>query len=191
MTVKCYPWTYNDKIALIGDAAHAIVPFYGQGMNAGFEDISFLGKLESEFGNDWEKIFKTFQEKRKPDADAIAELSYRNFLEMSSKTADPAFLLRKKIEKAFADKYPELWKPAYSRVTFSDNSYAEALKEGDRQANIMDEVMKTPKYFRKLEFRRSGAEDPFFSEGVALLQVTGCKTFVCGKILLPPSFESA
>ncbi|MGB7784935.1 MAG: FAD-dependent monooxygenase, partial [Salinimicrobium sp.] len=144
VTVKCFPWTYNDKIALIGDAAHAIVPFYGQGMNAGFEDISFLGKLEAEFGDDWESIFRIFQEKRKPDADAIAELSYRNFIEMSSKTADPSFLLRKKIEKAFAEKHPELWKPAYSRVTFSDNSYAEALKEGDRQARIMDAVMQIP-----------------------------------------------
>ena len=144
VTIKCFPWTYNDKIALIGDAAHAIVPFYGQGMNAGFEDISFLGKLESKFEDDWESIFKVFQEKRKPDADAIAELSYRNFIEMSSKTADPSFLLRKKIEKTFAEKHPDLWKPAYSRVTFSVDSYAEALKEGDRQAQIMDEVMQMP-----------------------------------------------
>ena len=144
VTVKCFPWTYNDKIALIGDAAHAIVPFYGQGMNAGFEDISFLGKLESRFGDDWESIFKVFQERRKPDADAIAELSYRNFIEMSSKTADPSFLLRKKIEKAFAEKHPDLWKPVYSRVTFSAQSYAEALQVGDRQTQIMDEVMQMP-----------------------------------------------
>ena len=144
VTVKCYPWTYNDKIALIGDAAHAVVPFYGQGMNAGFEDISFLGKLEAEFGDDWESIFRIFQEKRKPDADAIAELSYRNFIEMSSKTADPCFPAAEEDRKEFAEKHPDLWKPAYSRVTFSDHSYAEALKEGDRQARIMDEVMQIP-----------------------------------------------
>lgn len=149
VTVKCYPWTYNDKIALIGDAAHAVVPFYGQGMNAGFEDISELGRLESEFGDDWEKIFAEFQVLRKPNADAIAELSYRNFMEMSSKTADPEFLLRKKIEKHFATKHPEKWIPVYSRVTFSDAPYAEALKIGDQQAAIMDEVMKMPQIEEK------------------------------------------
>ena len=149
VTVKCYPWTYNDKIALVGDAAHAIVPFFGQGMNAGFEDISELGKLEDEFGNDWQKIFAHYQEQRKPNADAIAELSYRNFMEMSSKTADPDFLLRKKIEKNFAEKHPEKWIPAYSRVTFSEAPYAEALRIGDRQAAIMDEVMKNPEIQEK------------------------------------------
>lgn len=144
VTVKCYPWTYFDKIALVGDAAHAIVPFFGQGMNAGFEDISELGRLEEKYGDDWEKIFSEYQEIRKPNADAIAELSYRNFMEMSSKTADPQFLLRKKIEKNFAEKHPEKWIPAYSRVTFSEAPYAEALKIGDRQAAIMDEVMQIP-----------------------------------------------
>ena len=144
VTVKCYPWTHNDKIALVGDAAHAIVPFYGQGMNAGFEDISFLSSLEKAYGDDWEKIFSEYQEKRKPNADAIAELSYRNFKEMSSKTADQQFLLRKKIEKKFAAKHPEKWLPVYSRVTFSDRPYSEALELGDRQAAIMDEVMQIP-----------------------------------------------
>ena len=144
VTVKCYPWSYYDKIALVGDAAHAIVPFYGQGMNAGFEDISELSRLEAEFGDDWEQIFKHYQALRKPNADAVAELSYRNFLEMSSKTANPQFLLRKKIEKHFAEKYPEQWIPVYSRVTFSEAPYSEALKIGDQQAAIMDKVMKLP-----------------------------------------------
>ncbi|WP_029038390.1 FAD-dependent oxidoreductase [Salinimicrobium xinjiangense] len=149
VTVKCYPWTYYDKIALVGDAAHAIVPFYGQGMNAGFEDISELSRLEEEYGDDWEQIFKHYQQLRKPNADAVAELSYRNFLEMSSKTADEQFLLRKKIEKRFAEKHPEQWIPVYSRVTFSEAPYAEALKLGDQQAAIMDEVMKIPEIEEK------------------------------------------
>ncbi|WP_037325262.1 FAD-dependent oxidoreductase [Salinimicrobium terrae] len=149
VTVKCYPWTYYDKIALVGDAAHAIVPFYGQGMNAGFEDISELSRLESQFGDDWEQIFAHYQALRKPNADAIAELSYRNFLEMSSKTADEDFLLRKKIEKKFAVKHPEKWIPVYSRVTFSEAPYAEALKIGDQQATIMDEVMQIPQIGQK------------------------------------------
>lgn len=144
VTMKCYPWTYWDKVALVGDSAHAVVPFYGQGMNAGFEDIFVLDQLVQEFGDDWGHIFSTYQEKRKPNADAIAELSYRNFMEMSSKTADANFLLQKKIEKHFSTKHPEKWIPAYSRVTFSNRPYSEALAEGDAQEEIMKEVMKIP-----------------------------------------------
>ncbi|MEM6542769.1 MAG: NAD(P)/FAD-dependent oxidoreductase [Bacteroidota bacterium] len=144
VTMKCYPWTYWDKVALVGDSAHAVVPFYGQGMNAGFEDIFELNQLMHELGDDWEAIFKTYQERRKPNADAIAELSYRNFMEMSSKTADPRFLLQKKIEKHFAAKYPNKWIPVYSRVTFSDRPYAEALALGDYQEDIMQQIMDMP-----------------------------------------------
>lgn len=144
VTMKCYPWTYWDKVALVGDSAHAVVPFYGQGMNAGFEDIFVLDQIIGEFGNDWQKIFETYQERRKPNADAIAELSYRNFMEMSSKTADPKFLLQKKIEKHFSAKHPDKWIPVYSRVTFSERPYAEAMAVGDAQENIMKEVMKLP-----------------------------------------------
>ena len=142
VTIKCFPWTYGDKVALIGDAAHAIVPFYGQGMNAGFEDISVLDDLMEEHGSDWDTIFREYEISRKPAGDAIAELSFRNFMEMSKKTASPEFLIRKKIENHFAEKFPEKWVPLYSRVTFSDKSYAEALAEGDRQRAIMDQVMK-------------------------------------------------
>lgn len=144
VTTKCFPWTYWDKVALVGDSAHAIVPFFGQGMNAGFEDIHVLSELMEEHGDAWETIFTKYQEMRKPNADAIAELSYRNFMEMSSKTADPKFLLQKKIEKRFAEKYPDKWIPVYSRVTFSDRPYTEALAIGDAQEKIMQEVMEMP-----------------------------------------------
>ncbi|QYJ68549.1 FAD-dependent oxidoreductase [Flavobacterium litorale] len=142
VTMKCYPWTYKDKVALIGDACHAIVPFYGHGMNAGFEDITILNELMQEYGDDWKRIFKEYQKSRKPNTDAIAELSYRNFMEMSSKTADENFLLKKKIEKRFSEKYPDKWMPLYSMVTFSHRPYSEALALGDWQNNIMNEVMK-------------------------------------------------
>ncbi len=144
VTMKCYPWTYEDKVALIGDACHAIVPFYGQGMNAGFEDITVLHEFIQQYGDDWKKIFSEYQKSRKPNADAIAELSYRNFMEMSSRTADEKFLLQKKIEKRFSEKHPEQWLPLYSRVTFSHRPYAEALAIGDRQKAIMDEIMSIP-----------------------------------------------
>lgn len=142
VTIRCFPWAYEDKVALIGDASHAIVPFYGQGMNAGFEDISVLNEMIEKYGDDWRTIFSEYQKSRKPNADAIAELSYRNFLEMSSKTADENFLLQKKIEKSFSDKHPEKWIPLYSRVTFSDRPYTEALAIGDYQNTIMEEVLK-------------------------------------------------
>lgn len=141
VTMKCFPWTYEDKIALIGDACHAIVPFYGQGMNAGFEDISVLYEMMLKYGDDWETVFSEYQKSRKPNADAIAELSYRNFMEMSSKTADDKFLLQKKIEKWFSEKHPDKWIPLYSRVTFSDKPYTEALALGDFQNAIMEEVL--------------------------------------------------
>jgi kynurenine 3-monooxygenase len=144
VTMKCYPWTYWNKVALVGDSAHAIVPFYGQGMNAGFEDIYVLNRLMEQYGDDWDMIFSEYQKQRKPNADAIAELSYRNFVEMSRKTADPRFLLQKKIEKHFAALHPEKWIPVYSRVTFSDRPYAEALAIGDQQEAIMKEVMQLP-----------------------------------------------
>lgn len=139
--MKCYPWTYEDKVALIGDSAHAIVPFYGHGMNAGFEDITILNELIAQYGDDWKTIFSEYEKSRKPNADAIAELSRRNFIEMSTKTADENFLLQKKIEKWFSDKHPDKWMPLYSRVTFSLQPYSEALAIGDFQNKIMEEVM--------------------------------------------------
>ncbi|WP_264559659.1 FAD-dependent oxidoreductase [Flavobacterium sp. N2270] len=141
VTMKCFPWTFNDKVALIGDACHAIVPFYGHGMNAGFEDITVLSELMEQYGDDWQTIFTEYESSRKPNADAIAELSYRNFMEMSSKTADDKFHLQKQIEKWFSEKYPDKWTPLYSRVTFSHQPYAEALAEGDRQNEIMKEIL--------------------------------------------------
>ena len=142
--MKCFPWTYEDKVALIGDSAHAIVPFYGQGMNAGFEDITILAEMIAKYGDDWKTIFEAYQNERKPNADAIAELSRRNFVEMSTKTADEKFLLQKKIEKWFSDKHPDKWLPLYSRVTFSTHPYSEALALGDFQNKIMDEIMAMP-----------------------------------------------
>jgi len=142
VTTKCFPWTYWDKVALVGDSAHAIVPFYGQGMNAGFEDVYELDQIIEQLGDhDWQNIFETYQNKRKPNADAIAELSYQNFMEMSSKTADPSFILQKKIEKKFANTYPDLWAPLYSMVTFSNKPYAQALHLGNEQEKIMAEIM--------------------------------------------------
>ena len=145
ITVKCFPWIREDKFTLIGDAAHAIVPFFGQGMNAGFEDCSVLNSLMEKYQEDWEKILDEFQQLRKPDADAIADLALTNFVEMRDKVADKKFLLQKKIEAAFSAKHPDKWIPAYSMVTFSPQiRYSDALKRGNRQQAIMDEIMNIP-----------------------------------------------
>lgn len=142
VTVKCFPWTFDDKIALIGDAAHAIVPFYGQGMNCGFEDCVVLNQLIEKHKENWPAILKEYQELRKPDADAIADLAIANFVEMRDKTADPKFLLQKKIEAKFSQKHPDKWIPLYSMVTYTPElRYSKALKEGIKQQAIMDKIM--------------------------------------------------
>ena len=145
VTVKCFPWTFDDSIALIGDAAHAIVPFYGQGMNCGFEDCVVLNDLIDRHNDNWELILKDYQNLRKPDGDAIADLAIANFIEMRDKTADPKFLLQKKIETKFSQKHPEKWIPLYSMVTYSPHiRYSEALRNGNKQQAIMDQVMNIP-----------------------------------------------
>lgn len=145
VTVKCFPWIRDDKFALIGDAAHAMVPFFGQGMNCGFEDCFVLDTLIEKYKDDWKTILNEYQILRKPDGDAIADLAIQNFVEMRDKVADPMFLLQKKIEAKFNKAYPEKWIPAYSMVTFSpDIRYSDALKNGLTQEKIMEEIMKIP-----------------------------------------------
>lgn len=142
VTIKCFPWSHDDKVLLLGDASHAVVPFYGQGMNAGFEDITVLDQMLDNFDGNWESLFKAFEKRRKPDADAIADLAVLNFIEMRDKVADPRFLLRKKIETKISQQYPEKWIPLYSMVTFTDLPYSFALESGQIQDKIMKKVMK-------------------------------------------------
>lgn len=145
VTVKCFPWTFDNKIALIGDAAHAIVPFYGQGMNCGFEDCVVLNELIDKHKENWEAILPEYQHLRKPDGDAIADLAIANFVEMRDKTADPKFLLQKKIEAKFSQNHPDKWIPLYTMVTYSPHiRYSKALSEGARQQAIMDKIMALP-----------------------------------------------
>ena len=145
VTVKCFPWVKENKFALIGDAAHAIVPFFGQGMNCGFEDCSVLNTLIEKRKENWDLILPEYQQLRKPDGDAIADLAINNFIEMRDKVADPKFLLQKKIEGWFSGKYPQKWIPAYSQVTFSPHiRYSEALRNGMHQEEIMKDIMKMP-----------------------------------------------
>jgi len=143
VTVKSYPWIKNN-VCVIGDAAHAIVPFYGQGMIAGFEDCYVLNNLLDEHNDNWQLALEAFQQERKPDTDAIADLALENFVVMRDKVADEKFLLRKKIEAHICSLYPDKWIPLYSMVTFiEDMRYSDALAKGKKQGRIMDEVMAT------------------------------------------------
>jgi kynurenine 3-monooxygenase len=145
VTVKCFPWIREDKFALIGDAAHAMVPFFGQGMNCGFEDCSVLNSLIEKHSDNWINILSEYQELRKPDGDAICDLALNNFVEMRDKVADPKFLLQKKIEASFSKKYPAKWIPAYAQVTFSPQiRFSEALVNGQKQEVIMQQIMALP-----------------------------------------------
>jgi kynurenine 3-monooxygenase len=141
VTVRSYPWVKNN-VCVIGDAAHAVVPFYGQGMIAGFEDCFVLNSLLDENADDWQVSLKSFEQQRKPDTNAIADLALENFVVMRDKVGDEKFLLQKQIEAHLYNLYPDKWIPLYSMVTFNENMrYSEALAKGRKQEKIMDDVM--------------------------------------------------
>jgi kynurenine 3-monooxygenase len=137
VTVKCAPWHLEGKALLLGDAAHAIVPFFGQGLNCGFEDCTRLMELIDEHGSDWPQIFRRFEEDRKNNTDAIADMAIENFTEMRDRVADSRFLLRKKIELALEAKYPGLFVPKYAMVTFHRIPYSVAMTRGAIQDRML------------------------------------------------------
>lgn len=148
VTVKCYPWQVGSSL-LIGDAAHAVVPFYGQGMNCGFEDCTVLNALLETGETDWQVIIEKFQQSRKPNADAIADLARLNFIEMRDLVADPAFLFKKKIATRIGELYPNKFIPVYSMVSFTHLPYSEALQEYTRQDKALTEILQMPQIGEK------------------------------------------
>jgi kynurenine 3-monooxygenase len=132
--IKCYPWQAFGKTLLMGDAAHAIVPFYGQGMNASFEDVSVLDGLLDQYGDDqWPAVLEAFQDARKPDADAIADLATDNFYEMRDHVANPVFQRKRRLETQLEQRFPDYFSK-YSLVTFrADVPYRQAMEQGRRQ----------------------------------------------------------
>lgn len=139
--IRCEPWSHG-KTALMGDAAHATVPFYGQGMNSGFEDCTVLWELMQKHNENWDLIFDEYNRTRKPDGDGVQDLSVHNYYVMRDYVGDPQFLLQKKIEAHFSALHPDKWMPLYSQVTFSHIRYSEAWKTGQKQDAIMKKVMK-------------------------------------------------
>lgn len=143
VTVRCKPWVKGNT-ALIGDSAHAIVPFYGQGMNSGFEDCFVFNQLLEKHGAINGDLLAEYQALRIPDGNAIADLALYNFIEMRDKVADEKFILQKKIEKKLNQLHPDKWVPLYSMTTFSDFRYSEAWALGRKQQSIMNRVLDQP-----------------------------------------------
>ncbi len=132
-TIKCYPWQAYGKVCLMGDAAHAIVPFYGQGMNASFEDVRVFDDILEEYGTDWEKVFNTFQDQRVKNTDAIADLALDNFVEMRDRVDDPDFIWKRNVERKLESTHPDYYSK-YSMVTFKPElSYYDAMINGRKQ----------------------------------------------------------
>ena len=141
--VNCYPWS-SENVVLIGDSCHATVPFYGQGMNSGFEDCFLLNEFinNSQSIERFKELLPRYLKARKVDTDAMQSLSMENFIVMRDKTADQNFLLQKKIERWFSEKNPTKWTPLYSMVSFSNIPYSKALAIGEFQEKVMEQVMK-------------------------------------------------
>lgn len=127
VTVRCHPWYVGGRVALLGDAAHAVVPFYGQGMNATFEDVLVFDECIEQHGPDWERVFRAYEAARKPNTDALAELAIGNFVEMRDHTGSKVFLWKKKWEKLLAKALSGWFIPLYTMVSFTRTPYAEAV----------------------------------------------------------------
>lgn len=140
VTIKCSPWHQDGKALLLGDAAHAIVPFFGQGLNCAFEDVTCFLELVDHHGTDWPNVFTEFERDRKVNTDAIADLAVENFFEMRDRVADPRFLFRKKVELALEAKYPKIFIPKYAMVTFHRLPYSLAAERGRIQDRMLAEL---------------------------------------------------
>lgn len=142
VTVRCWPWQHMGKVAVLGDAAHAIVPFYGQGMNCAFEDVRVFAELLDTLGGDFGRVLPQFQEARKANADAIADMALTNFVEMRDFAGRPEFQYRKKVEQTLHAKFPDKVHPQYNLVSFSTVPYVDAQRSGRELDGVVDAVIR-------------------------------------------------
>src|SRR5579871_6090898 len=155
VTIKCSPWHLDGKALLLGDAAHAIVPFFGQGMNCAFEDCTYLLELLDRLGPDFPRLFSEFERLRKADTDAIADLAIENFVEMRDRVADPRFLFRKKVELALENKYPGTFVPKYAMVTFHRTPYSVAAARGAVQDRMLGELCDSVQRLEDVDWQKA------------------------------------
>lgn len=151
-TVYCLPWHYRDCGLILGDASHAIVPFHGQGMNAGFEDCGELVRLIETNNHDWAVTLPQFEQIRKPSADAIARMAIENYTTMRSSVSDEKFQLKKDIGFELERRFPDLFIPRYSMVMFHRIPYAEVLKQGELQNEILDRLTVVADAIEEVDF---------------------------------------
>ncbi|MDB4560528.1 FAD-dependent monooxygenase, partial [Flavobacteriaceae bacterium] len=146
-TVKCYPWAYKGNTLLLGDSCHAIVPFYGQGMNASFEDVYVLDRVLHQFEGDWSRVFSEFQKQRKTDTDAIADLAIDNYFEMRDHVANPLFKEKRIVEMNLEKFFPTQYFSKYSLVTFNEDiGYHDAMTKGRAQDKVLLKMMENSLY---------------------------------------------
>ena len=138
VTTSISHWYYEDKFVLLGDACHTVTPFYGQGMNAAFEDCSVLNQCIEEYGSDWKNVFREYQRRRKRHTDALAELSVRNYYELSDKVRLPRVALQKRIDFMLHRLFPSRWIPLYTMISHSTMPYADAVESARRQKRILN-----------------------------------------------------
>ena len=156
VTVRCAPWSFENRALILGDAAHAIVPFFGQGMNCGFEDCTLLDAFMDEHPADWAERIREFAQARKPDADAIAALAIENFIEMRDKVAQPQFLLEKAAEKILQREFAGRYWSRYSLVTFNRVPYRVALQAGHVEDEILAELCQGLEKPEHVNLQRAG-----------------------------------
>jgi kynurenine 3-monooxygenase len=169
VTIRCWPWHAEGRVLLLGDAAHAIVPFFGQGINCGFEDCTVFLELLDQHGPDWGRIFEEFQKQRKRNTDAIADMAVENFVEMRDRVADPKFLARKKIELALEARYPNVFVPKYSMVSFHRVPYATAQRRGQIQDGMLTELCPSSARIEELDWNQA---DKRIREGLTPLELS-------------------
>ena len=146
-TIKCYPWAYKGNTLLLGDSSHAIVPFYGQGMNASFEDVYVLDAVLNQFEGNWSTVFSEFQKQRKIDTDAIADLAIDNYFEMRDHVANPLFKEKRIVEMNLEKFFPTQYFSKYSLVTFNEDiGYHDAMTKGRAQDKVLLKMMENSLY---------------------------------------------
>ncbi len=154
-TIRCEPWSFEDQALVLGDAAHAIVPFHGQGMNAAFEDCSAFDRCLDHPDRPWSDVFGEFERRRRPNTDAIAEMALENYIEMRSTVREPKFQLKKDLSFRLEETHPGRFIPRYSMVMFHTIPYAEAKRRGAIQEEILDELTSQATSVDQVDFARA------------------------------------
>lgn len=167
VTVRCSPWSRDGRVLLLGDAAHAIVPSYGQGANGGFEDCLILDRCLDRHDDDWPAALAAFEASRKPGADAIAQLSLDHFDEIGDRVGDSRFLLRKQVERRLSERFPETFVPLYEAVSFTTMPYDRAVASERRQDALIEQILNIPDLETRLD---NGQADDLMAEAVALFR---------------------